>query len=133
LLEHEGPRSVADAPSQGEQLRLFARDITERLERVGPLMGVLGAAALTEPELAELRDRLQRSRLDNLRTMVDWLVAKGPLRPGLTASQAAELCWTLASPEVHGLLRREQGWSQARFAAWLEETLVRLLLVGEDG
>jgi hypothetical protein len=34
---------------------------------------------------------------------------------------------------VHGLLRREQGWSQARFAAWLEETLVRLLLVGEDG
>ncbi len=128
LLEQAEPQAVRGATDQTEQLRLFAADITELLERVGPLMDVVGAAAAQEPELAELRERLQRARLANHRTMIGWLIEKGPLRAGLTVSAASELSWTLASPEVHRLLRRERGWSKKRFAAWLEATLVRLLL-----
>lgn len=128
LLEQAEPRSVRDATDQAEQLRLFARDITDRLERVGPLMDVVGAAATQEPELAELRERLQRARLASHRTMIDWLTRNGPLRTGLTAATAAELSWTLASPDVHRLLRRERSWSKKRYAEWLESTLTRLLL-----
>lgn len=128
LLERAGPRAVRDAADQREQLRLFARDITTILERVGPLMDVVGAAALQEPEIAALRKRMQRERLANHRSMIGWLVTRGPLRTGMTVAGAAELSWTLASPEVHRLLRREQQWSKARFARWLAASLTTLLL-----
>ena len=91
-------------------------------------MGVLGAAAAQEPEIAELRARLQAARLANHRTMIEWLTRNGPLREGLTVAAAADLSWTLASPDVHQLLRRERRWSKKRFAEWLEGALARLLL-----
>ena len=128
LLDQEGPQAVRDAGDQARQLHLFARDITDILERVGPLMGVLGAAAAQEPEIAELRDRLQDARLANHRTMIGWLTRNGPLREGLTDAAAADLSWTLASPDVHQLLRRDRRWSKKRFAEWLEGALARLLL-----
>ena len=128
LLEQPEAQAVRSAVGQAEQLRLFARDVTDRLERVGPLMDVVGAAAAQDAEVAELRGRLQKARLANHRTMVGWLMQNGPLRDGTTASAAAELSWTLASPEVHRLLRRERGWSTARFEQWLAATLVRELL-----
>lgn len=130
LLEQPAAQAVRSAREQPAQLRLFARDITDRLERVGPLMDVVGAAAAQDAEVAELRRRLQKARLANHRTMIGWLMQNGRLRDGLTAGAAAELSWTLASPEVHRLLRRERGWSKARFARWLEGSLARLLLPG---
>ena len=57
VLEQAGPRAVAAARDQREQLRLFAADIALRLERVGPLLEVLTTAARSDPELAELRRR----------------------------------------------------------------------------
>ncbi len=128
LLEQAEAQAVRSAVGQAEQLRLFARDVTDRLERVGPLMDVVGAAAAQDAEVAELRRRLQKARLANHRTMIGWLMRNGPLRDGMTASAAAELSWTLASPEVHRLLRRERGWSKARFEKWLAATLARELL-----
>src|SRR3954468_14051363 len=52
--EQAGPRAAAAATDQGLQLRLFAGDVSARLERVGPLIEVLGSAARSDPELAEL-------------------------------------------------------------------------------
>jgi hypothetical protein len=42
--------------------------------------------------------------------------------------QAAEITWTISSPEVFRLLTQDRGWSKERYAAWLGDTLVRLLL-----
>ena len=42
--------------------------------------------------------------------------------------EAAAIVWTLASPEVHGLLRGERGWSQKRYISWLADTMTRTLL-----
>ena len=64
VLEQAGPRAVAAARDQREQLRLFAADIALRLERVGPLLEVLTTAARSDPELAELRAKIHGSRLE---------------------------------------------------------------------
>ena len=61
-------------------------------------------------------------RYENMRRFVSWLAAKGSLRGGMTAGDAAAIVWTLAGPEVHGLLRRDRGWSQERYVAWLADT-----------
>ncbi|MDP9260120.1 MAG: TetR/AcrR family transcriptional regulator [Actinomycetota bacterium] len=124
--QQAGPRAVAAATDQREQLRLFAADISLRLERVGPLVEVLSTAARSEPELAALLARVHDERLANLRTFVDALSAHGPLR--LEPDAALETVWALASPDLHQLLTRTRGWSRERYCDWLAGSLDRLLL-----
>ena len=47
--EQEVPRRLAAVTDPEEQLRLFAADITPRLERGAPLIAVLAAAAQSDP------------------------------------------------------------------------------------
>jgi AcrR family transcriptional regulator len=122
--QQAGARAVAAAPSQAEQIRLFAVDVSARLERVGPVLEALAAAP--EPELAELRANVDRDRLDGMRRFVAALEARGPLR--VDADAAAETVWALASPELHTLLRGRRGWPAEHYSAWLEKTLAAVLL-----
>jgi AcrR family transcriptional regulator len=124
--EQAGPRALAAATDQREQLRLFASDIARRLERAAPLVAVVAGAARSEPELADLLARLHDTRRRNLATLVDALRANGPL--ALAPADALDTVWALTSPELHQLLVRVRGWKRRRYAEWLGETLVQLLL-----
>ena len=124
--QQAGPRAVAAATDQREQLRLFAADISRRLERVGPLVEVLATAARSEPELADLLAKIHAERLENLRTFVAVLAANGPLRSEPDA--ALDTVWALASPDLHRLLTHTRGWSRERYCDWLAESLATLLL-----
>jgi len=128
LLEREGPKSVRALPTQRRQVVGFAADISEILERARPVDDIMRGAAGVDPEIAALRGRMQETRYENIRQFVSWLAAKGPFRGGMSEQEAAAHVWTLASPEVHGLLRRERGWTKDRYAAWLADTLTRTLL-----
>lgn len=124
--EQAGPRAVAAATDQHEQLRLFAADIVLRLERAAPLVTIVAGAARSHPELAELFARLHADRLKNLRILVDALAVNGPLR--LDADDAMETVWALTSPELHQLLVRVRGWTRERYRDWLASSLAELLL-----
>ena len=124
--EQDGPRVLAGTTDQHEQLRLFATDIVLRLERAAPIVAIVSGASRSEPELAELLSRLHTERLKNLATLVDALVANGPLR--LPADQAVETVWALTSPELHQLLVRIRGWTRRRYTDWLADNLAALLL-----
>lgn len=129
--EQAAPRALIEVADQREQLRLFAADIVQRLERAAPLVALVGGAASGEPELAELLQRLHAHRLRNLRTLVDALVANGPLL--LSADAATETVWALTSPELHQLLTRQRGWSRRRYTNWLARSLEALLLPPPTG
>lgn len=124
--EQEGPRALAVATDQREQLRIFAADISVRLERAAPLLAVVAGAARAEPELAELVARAHADRLANLRVVVDALARNGTLR--VPKKEAAETVWALTSPELHQLLVHERGWSRTRYRDWLADSLAALLL-----
>ena len=126
VLEQKGPRAVAAATDQHEQLRLFAADIVSRLERAAPLVAVVSGASRSDPELAQLLTTLHAYRLGNLRTFTRALAANGPLR--LSEEEAAETVWALTSPELHQLLVRLRGWSKRRYRDWLAASLAELLL-----
>ena len=119
-----GARAVAAAADRHEQVRLFAADVVDRLERVGPVLHALATAA--EPELAELLTRVDRDRLDGLRRFVGVLERGGPLRTD--AEAATETVWALASPELHSMLTARRGWSRERYCDWLADTLTAALL-----
>jgi AcrR family transcriptional regulator len=123
--EQEGARALAAASDQHEQLRLFAADIAERLERAAPLVAIAGASR-AEPELAALLGRLHRERRLNLQIVVDALLRNGPLR--LSEKEALDTLWALTSPELQQLLVRTSGWSRSRYRTWLTDSLATLLL-----
>jgi len=67
-------------------------------------------------------------RFEGQREIMIALVQGDSLRPGLTAEQAAETFSALASPELHYPLTVRRGWSQPRYARWLEQTVNAALL-----
>jgi len=126
IPEQAGPQAVAAALDQREQLRLFAADVVRRLERVGPLIAVVDAAAPGEPAIAELQRGLDRARRAGLTEFVDALSAHGPLAVDRTV--AIDTVWALASPDLQQLLRHRRGWSRTAYVAWLADSLAAILL-----
>jgi AcrR family transcriptional regulator len=126
IPEQDAPRALAAETDQHEQLRLFAADIVDRLERAAPLAAIVAGAARSDPEIADLYQRLHRNRLDNMTTLIDALAANEPLR--VPAEQALETVWALTSPELHQLLVRVRGWTRNRYRDWLTDSLSALLL-----
>jgi AcrR family transcriptional regulator len=128
LLARAGPQAVQREPDQRAQLAAFAADVSSILERARPVDDIIRGAAAVDAEIATLRSEAQAYRYRNIRQLVSWLAAKGPLRGGLSEDDAAAIAWTMSSPEVHGLLRVARGWSAERYAAWLAQSLARILL-----
>jgi AcrR family transcriptional regulator len=128
LLARKGPQTVQREPDQRAQLAAFAADVSAIIERARPVDDIIRGAATVDADIAALRSGAQAYRYGNMRQLVSWLAAKGPLRGGLTEDDAAAIMWTMTSPEVHGLLRVARGWSAERYAAWLAQSLARILL-----
>ena len=128
LLDRPGPQAVRAEPTQRRQLAGFAADVAAILERARPVDDIMRGAAAADPEIAALRVKMQRVRFENMRKLAGWLAEKGGFRGGIDSEVAAGIIWTVASPEVHGLLRRERGWSYERYVEWLADTLIRTLI-----
>ncbi|HEY0831580.1 MAG TPA: TetR family transcriptional regulator [Candidatus Dormibacteraeota bacterium] len=128
LLARVGPQAVQREPDQMAQLAAFAAEVSAIIERARPVDDIMRGAAAVDADIATLRSEAQAYRYRNMRQLVSWLAAKGPLRETLSEDDAAAIMWTITSPEVHGLLRVARGWSAERYAAWLAQTLARTLL-----
>jgi AcrR family transcriptional regulator len=129
VLAREGPQRMRREPDQREQLRMFAAGMARQLQLVRPLDDVLRSAAATDPEVAALRqDQTVRQRHAAMTQVVGWVRERGPLRQGIDSSHAADVVWTLTSPEVHHLLCGVRGWSSERYEEWLRDALTSTLL-----
>jgi AcrR family transcriptional regulator len=129
VVDRPEPQTMRHEADRRAQLAMFATGIARRIEATRPLDDILRSAAEVDSEVAALRDDIQlRQRRSAMGTIAEWLAENGPFRDGIDVSQAADIVWTLTSPEVHRLLRDGCGWSRERFARWLEDTLVRTLL-----
>jgi AcrR family transcriptional regulator len=128
LLDRPGPQHVRAERDQQRQITLFAQDMAALVGRVGPLFEVMRGAALTEPEIAELLQRLLTARRSTMTVFVQWLESNGPLRSGLSPDDAADTVWALSSAEVHHLLTVDRGWPSEHYEQWLGDALNALLL-----
>ena len=126
VMDRPQARAVRDEPDQRRQLHLFARDIAEVVERVRPVYEILRTAAAVEPDMAAVHAEMDTYRLRNMRQVAGWLAERGPLR--VDVDRAAQIIWTLASPDVARMLCDGQRWSPDDYAEWLEDSLTRILL-----
>ncbi|HEY7438084.1 MAG TPA: helix-turn-helix domain-containing protein [Acidimicrobiia bacterium] len=126
VMERPEAIAVRDEPDQRRQLHLFARDIAEVVERVGPVYEIMRTSSTVEPAMAAVHAEMDGYRLRNMRAVAGWLADNGSLR--VDVDRAAQIIWALASPDVARMLRVGQGWTSEEYADWLEDTLARALL-----
>ena len=124
LLDREWMAALRAEPDPRRQVRVFADEMTSIGARVVPLVLMMRAAAAGDPEVAAA---YQRSAGLRWQTMRDVVSALHGMRPGLGGERAANLVWTIASPEMYDLLVLQRGWSPADFAAWVADALAAAL------
>jgi AcrR family transcriptional regulator len=126
VLHRPEAQAIMEEPDPRQLLRLFARDYAAMSERVRPLSEVLRTAKAVEPDMAAVREEMEAHRLNYMRTIVQHLASRAELRMPL--DRAAQIVWTLASPDVGRMLCDDQGWTTGQYADWLEDTLAATLL-----
>lgn len=126
VMERPELLAVRDEPDQRRQVELLGEAMARIVEQVGPVFEMMRAAAAVEPAMADVLAEMQGYRLRNMAVAIGWLRARGQLR--VPDDEAAETLWTLAAPDTARQLRQLRGWSRERYAAWLSDSLARLLL-----
>jgi hypothetical protein len=118
-------------PRARRRLELMAEATREVLRRVGPLDEVVRAAAIADPEIAELRREQEDQRLHDVRMLVKLLAAAGPLR--VPERDAADLIWALSrSTDFYRALTVDRGWSDERAFRALNAAIARVVLPDDD-
>jgi AcrR family transcriptional regulator len=96
--------------------------------RVAPILLVARDASRADADLALVLESIDARRLDRMRDNARLLKRRGFLRVGVTVEKAADVMWTLVSPEIYELLVVRRGWTAARFGAFIASTLRAALL-----
>lgn len=128
ILERRWVHEIRQEPNPRRRLRILARNGRLILERWSPIYEVLREAASGDARIASLLKRYHAQRLEGQRSLLRILTERSPLREGLTMKAAADVLFTIGSPETYRLLVVERGWSGDRFERWYADTLARLLL-----
>jgi AcrR family transcriptional regulator len=128
MLDRSQVRALLSDEDPKNQLTGFAALVREVMARVGPVHRILADAARSDQDAAALLTEIARQRHEGQRNIARALARTGALRPGLSERDAADIIHALASPEVHGLLVVDRGWTGERHERWLRQTLIDQLL-----
>lgn len=112
-----------------EILTAAAAQARQIFDRLGTLPAILLVAARAgEPELRGFAAEMGGKRLTDVTRIVRAVAATGDLRPDLDETHAADIMWTLGSPEVHLQLTDDRGWSAEDYESWLAKALIEALV-----
>jgi AcrR family transcriptional regulator len=128
LLDRPAVQAVRAAGDQREQLALLAQIMCGVLERNASAHAVLRTAMAADSELGQLAAADDERRNATHRAFVEMLTNSGPLREGLSTSDAVDTMSALANPDTYALLTRRRSWTPSRIERWLATSLTLLLL-----
>jgi AcrR family transcriptional regulator len=126
--ERDYVRAIRKEVNAARKLQLYAGALGRIQPRLAPLFRVLQGAAPLDPELDALWQGISQRRAKNMRSLAKDLAATGRLRPDLSVGKAADIIWSMNSPEFYLLLVEQRGWSPDAFERWLSDAWIRLLL-----
>ena len=105
-------------------LQSFIRGSGPIFQRASALSEVAGAAAPTDPDIAEVYQSREKLRVDDYRDFVKMLA----LPAGVDADRATDILITMLSPQLYLALRDGRGWSHEEIIDWMTETIPELML-----
>jgi AcrR family transcriptional regulator len=125
-------QAVREAPTAEAKIRVYAAAMARVLPHSVPIMRALSEAGATEPACAAQHEAISERRAANMRLFVADVRATGELRADLSDDDAADLVWSLNSPEWFGLME-SRGRTPQEYGRLLAEVLVRTLLARAAG
>jgi len=127
-VDYEKLVCASNASSDPEaRLRIAAKIARGIFDSLRCEVEVLRGAAAVAPEFIREREQVRYERQAGL---IQFLDKQGVLRPGITATMARDILWTLTSYDIHRRLVEDRNWSSDRYEEWLGDTLVATLLAG---
>ena len=133
ISDREHVRALDDIDDPSTYIEALVDVALPILERLSTIFPTLRAAASSDPEVnAAYRAFALEARYEPYLKAGRHLAALGALAADLDATTAADVMWTILSPDTHRLLTVERAWTADRYRAWAIKTL-QITLVGTAG
>jgi AcrR family transcriptional regulator len=110
------------------KLRALAAGVRAVRPGIARLSQAIETAAQSDPDIAELHNRMQREFYANQKAIVQHLADGGFLRSGLTVETGSDLLYTLNSIHNFDVLVNQRGWTLDEYEQWLAQILEQQLL-----
>jgi TetR/AcrR family transcriptional regulator, regulator of autoinduction and epiphytic fitness len=111
-----------------EQLTGFARLYREICDREAAVFAQLEAAAGGDPQATRMLGEHDDRRYETQTRLARILHRRKALKADLTAQEAADMIWTLASERTYLALVRDRDWTPEKYERWVAEQLEAALL-----
>jgi AcrR family transcriptional regulator len=123
LAERPEWRAVMAGPPD-EVFARFAALNAALMDRTAPIIALAESAAASDPELAEHRDHAHATSRADLHALATELKRRGALAARISEQDAADTMYALVTDAtIYLRLTTECGWTQARYADLIADTL----------
>ena len=127
-LFNEKAAFAAAAPAAAAERRRWRRPRWPRPERAGTLMTTSIESSGADDDMRRFADEGARASAENAMTLAEGLAAHELLRPEISVQRAADVLFTVVSPQVYSMLRRQCGWDVDEYRNWVKATIRANLL-----
>jgi len=132
LLDLPGPAEQMESDDAVSAARGVMRWIADKNVHVARVWRAYEQASENDPVVAVEFDALIGRQRAETRRFVDDMARRRPLLADVDHDELADFLWLLTTPDQWIRLTQNAGWSQERYAAWLEDSAV-LALWGRVG
>ena len=128
IVLHERPEVLAirAEPDLAMRLRLHATFATRTAERIGPFQLMVQSAAGADEAAAAMLEEMSRQRLAGMTLMASECAATGQLL--VSEEECRDVLWSTTDGVLWHRLVQQRGWTSERYATWLGELWVALLV-----
>ena len=128
IVDRPWYRQLLQADDPHTLLRTAARQSRQTKDRAGAVMHIVRNAALTDPAIAHLWQRIETEFRTVLRGFAQRLDELAALAPAIDVTTATDILWTLNHPDTWHLLVHRCGWTADRYEQWVGDTLLVQIL-----
>ncbi|MDT4938198.1 MAG: hypothetical protein QOG80_1869 [Pseudonocardiales bacterium] len=128
VLDRPQVRRAEQEPDARKILREYVDFFSETCGRGAQLHRVIESSSGVDADVRALAEEGRAQRRVGMSSLAALLAARGALRLDLILDHAVDLLWLYNDPVIYTRLVLDRGWTVARFADWLYETMLAQLI-----
>jgi AcrR family transcriptional regulator len=128
VLSRTWAAEAQSAHGLAEFLSAVAQVLSKAQARSAGVMLAAYEAAASDPDIQLLIMDRESQRERTATWIVDGVLERAGLRPGLARADAIDTVWMLMDPVIFSRLSRHRGWGPARYASWFADGVARWLV-----
>ena len=127
VLSRAWAADVQSVRDLADFLSVVAHVVSQAQARSAGVILAAYEAAASDPDIQLLILDRESQRERTATWIVDGVLERAALRPGLDRAGAIDTVWLLMDPVIFNRFTRHRGWSPDRYASWFADSITRLL------